>query len=71
MIYMHRMGERIEILRREKGMTQSALGEELGITAQAISKWERGQSFPDLSRLDDLAQILEVSVSYLLTGDDT
>ena len=69
MIYMQRLGERIEALRREKDMSQSALGEALGITAQAVSKWERGQSFPDLSRLDDLAQILEVSVAYLLTGE--
>ncbi len=70
MIHMHRMGERIGILRQKKGMTQSALAEKLDITPQAISKWERGQSFPDLSRLDDLAKTLEVSVDYLLTGKD-
>lgn len=71
MIHMHQMGEYIKASRQEKGMTQNALGEALGVTAQAISKWERGQSFPDLSRLDDLAEILEVSVTYLLTGEDT
>lgn len=68
MIHMQRMGERIGILRQEKGMTQSVLAERLGITPQAISKWERGLSFPDLSRMEELATMLEVSVDYLLTG---
>ena len=70
MIHMQRMGERIGILRQEKGMTQSVLAERLGITPQAISKWERGLSFPDLSRMEELATMLEVSVDYLLTGKD-
>lgn len=69
-MHMQRMGERIGILRQEKGMTQSVLAERLGITPQAISKWERGLSFPDLSRLEELAKMLEVSVDYLLTGKD-
>lgn len=70
MMHMQRMGERIGILRQEKGMTQSVLAEKMGITPQAISKWERGLSFPDLSRLEELAKMLEVSVDYLLTGKD-
>ncbi len=69
-MHMQRMGERIGILRQEKGMTQSVLAEKMGITPQAISKWERGLSFPDLSRLEELAKMLEVSVDYLLTGKD-
>lgn len=70
MMHMQRMGERIGILRQERGMTQSVLAEKMGITPQAISKWERGLSFPDLSRLEELAKMLEVSVDYLLTGKD-
>ena len=70
MMHMQRMGERIGILRQERGMTQSVLAEKMGITPQAISKWERGMSFPDLSRLEELAKMLEVSVDYLLTGKD-
>ena len=70
MMHMQRMGERIGILRQEKGMTQSVLAEKMGITPQAISKWERGLPFPDLSRLEELAKMLEVSVDYLLTGKD-
>ena len=68
MIDMKQMGERISRLRQEKELTQIALAEKLGISSQAISKWERGQSFPDLSRLDELAELLEADVGYLLTG---
>ncbi len=70
MIDMKQMGERISRLRQEKDLTQINLAEKLGISSQAISKWERGQSFPDLSRLDELAELLEADVGYLLTGHE-
>lgn len=69
MIDMKQMGERIGRLRQEKGLTQVALAEKLGISSQAISKWERGQAFPDVSRLDELAELLGVDMAYLLTGN--
>ncbi len=70
MIDMKQMGERIGRLRQEQGLTQVALAEKLGISSQAISKWERGQAFPDLSRLDELSELLGVAVAYLLTGSE-
>ena len=70
MIDMKQMGERISRLRQEKKLTQIALAEKLGISSQAISKWERGQAFPDLSRLDELAELLEADVGYLLMGQE-
>ena len=70
MIDMKQMGERIGRLRQEKGLTQVALAEKLGISSQAISKWERGQTFPDLSRLDELSELLGGAVAYLLTGQE-
>ncbi len=70
MIDMKQMGERISRLRQEKKLTQIALGEKLGISSQAISKWERGQAFPDVSRLDELAELLEADVGYLLMGQE-
>ena len=70
MIDMKQMGARISRLRQEKGLTQVALAEKLGISSQAISKWERGQTFPDLSRLDELSELLGVAVAYLLTGQE-
>lgn len=70
MIDMKQMGERISRLRQEKKLTQIALAEKLGISSQAISKWERGQAFPDVSRLDELAELLEADVGYLLMGQE-
>ncbi len=70
MLDMKQMGGRIHQLRQKKELTQVALAEELGVTSQAISKWERGQSFPDVSRLDELAELLDVTVAYLLTGEE-
>ena len=70
MIDMKQMGERISRLRQEKKLTQIELGEKLGISSQAISKWERGQAFPDVSRLDELAELLEADVGYLLMGQE-
>ncbi len=56
-------------LRKEKGMTQQELGNKLHLTNKAISKWERGLNFPDISMLQDIAEILEVSVLELLNGE--
>ena len=56
------VGSRIGILRRGKGLTQSELGDRLGVSYQAVSKWERGETLPDTALLVDLADILETSV---------
>ncbi len=61
-------GSRISALRKEKGMTQSALAEKMGVTDKAVSKWERDLSFPDVGSLPKLAQIFELSVDELLQG---
>ena len=62
-------GKLIQALRKEKGLTQMALSEKLGVTDRAVSKWERGKSFPDVSMLKPLAEALDVSVSELLDGE--
>lgn len=61
-------GEFVCKLRKEKGMTQQELGDKLHLTNKAISKWERGLSFPDICTLQDIAQALDVSVLELLNG---
>ena len=61
-------GSRISALRKEKGMTQSALAEKMGVTDKAVSKWERDMSFPDVGSLPKLAQIFELTVDELLQG---
>ena len=64
-----KMGEFIKKKRKEKGLTQKELAEQLFITDRAISKWERGLSCPDISLLQELARILDTSVVELLKGE--
>ena len=63
------LGERIANLRKSKGISQDELGEILSTSRQAISKWERGESDPDIGRLKDLAVYFNVSIDYLLGYD--
>lgn len=65
---MRSVGDQIVLLRKEKGLTQTELGERLGISFQAVSKWERGETLPDTALLPDLADILETSIDRILTG---
>lgn len=62
------MGALIRTLRQEQGMTQHALAEVLGVTEQAISKWERGLGCPDPSLLRGLAAALKTDTDTLLAG---
>lgn len=64
-----KMGIFIAELRHEKGMTQKALASCLGVTDKAVSKWERGLSYPDIELLDKIAKILDVTVTELLEGE--
>ena len=54
--------------RKERNMSQRELAEYLHITDKAISKWERGLSFPDITVLIPLSEVLNVSLYDLLTG---
>lgn len=63
-----KIGNFIKELRKEKNLTQKELADKLFITDRAVSKWERGLSCPDISLLDDLSNILGVSVIELLKG---
>lgn len=60
------LGNRIRLLRREHGLTQEQLAEDMGVSGAAVSKWENGQSVPELSLLLALAERFEVSVDCLL-----
>ena len=62
------LGKRIAALRHQKELKQDELAEKLGITAQAVSKWENDQTCPDIFLLPNLAKILGVSIDELLTG---
>lgn len=58
----------IRALRKEQGMTQAALADRLGVTDKAVSKWERGLSYPDISLFPRLADELGVTIADLLSG---
>lgn len=66
-----KIGKMIALLRSQKGITQAELGERLGVSFQAVSKWERGETLPDVSLLTDLADVLETTVDFLLRGGET
>lgn len=61
-------GALIRRLRLGKDMTQSALADRLGVSVQAVSKWERGLGYPDVSLINDLSSILGVDAKGLLCG---
>lgn len=63
---MNDFAQRIITLRKELSMTREQLAQELGITAQAVSKWETGQSYPDITLLPKLAEVFHVRVDELL-----
>ena len=63
-----KIGNLINKLRKEKGMTQLQLAERLHISDKTVSKWERGQGCPDVSLLTDLSRVFGVDLEKLLSG---
>ena len=64
-----RTGQLITELRKEKGLTQKQLADALNVTDKAVSKWERGLSFPDISMLEPIAETLDISIMEILAGE--
>lgn len=71
MIDAQQVGERIVALRKSRSMTQTELAERLRVTHQAVSKWERGMSMPDVQNLVDLSGLFRVTVDYVLGISDS
>lgn len=65
----NKIGTYIVFLRKKKGWTQVALGEVIGVSDKTISRWENGESYPDLTILPKLAQALETSTDSILNGE--
>jgi len=63
---MNKIGRKISELRKRRNMTQMELADQMGISFQAVSNWERGNSMPDISKLPELAELLSVSLDELL-----
>ena len=64
-----RIGAFIAQCRKEKNLTQIQLAETLGITNQAVSKWENGRGMPDMSLLQPLCDVLGISLNELFSGE--
>lgn len=63
------LGKNIAALRKEKSMTQEELAQRLGVSPQAVSKWENLTSCPDIALLPDIAEIFGVTVDELLRSN--
>lgn len=63
--------ERIALARKQAGLSQEQLGEKLGVSRQAVSKWESGQNNPDVAYLAEMCRLFGVSSDWLLLGKET
>ena len=68
MFDMVKIGKRIAELRKGKNITQMELADLMGISFQAVSNWERGNSMPDISKLPELSEIFGVSIDEIICG---
>ena len=66
MFNMESIGRRIAELRKKANKTQMELADNMGITFQSISNWERGNTMPDISKLPELAELFDVTIDELL-----
>ncbi len=64
----HSIGKAIVELRRAKGWTQAELAKKLGVSDKAVSKWEVGGGYPEITQFPALAEIFGVTVDYIMTG---
>lgn len=66
---MDKLSEKIKSLRKEKGVSQEKLAEYLGVTFQAVSKWENGATMPDITLLPEIARFFGITVDELLCAE--
>ncbi|MBD5101678.1 MAG: helix-turn-helix transcriptional regulator [Subdoligranulum sp.] len=64
-----KIGRFLKTLRKEKGLTQEALAERLGVTSRSVSRWETGSNLPDLSLLIEIADLYGVELREILDGE--
>lgn len=64
MMNANQIGEKIVVLRKERNLSQASLAKELSISSQAVGKWERGESLPDILMLNRISSFFKVSLNY-------
>ena len=62
------MADRIQYLRKSKGISQEELADKVGVSRQAVSKWESEQSTPDLEKIIIMSDYFNVTTDYILKG---
>lgn len=62
------MADRIQYLRKTKGLSQEELADKVGVSRQAVSKWESEQSTPDIEKIIIMSELFEVTTDYILKG---
>ena len=65
---MMNIADRIQSLRKQKGMSQIELADAIGVSRQAVSKWESEQTIPDLDKIVAMSEIFGTTTDYLLKG---
>ena len=67
---MMNIGKRIALCRKKAGLSQEQLAEQLGISRQAVSRWETGDAMPDTERVIQLSRLFHITTDYLLLGEE-
>lgn len=62
--------EKLQVLRKSKGLTQEELAEKVSVSRQAIAKWENGQSYPDISNLIGISEFFKVTIDHLVKDNE-
>ncbi len=66
-----KLHEKISYYRKKSGLSQEALSEKIGVSRQAVSKWETGDALPEVTKLKSLAELFGVTVDFLLDENET
>ena len=66
---LNRIGKFLQELRKEKGLTQEQLAEQMGVARRTVSRWETGSNMPDLDILVELSDLYEVDLREILSGE--
>ena len=60
------LSDKLQLLRKTNAMTQDVLAEKLGVSRQAIAKWESGMAYPDIMNLIGLSELFHITIDYLV-----
>ena len=64
-----KIGQKISACRKKRGMSQEDLAERIGVSRQAVSRWETGESVPDVEKIKARCRVFEVPADYILFDD--